>query len=133
MPKGGKQPGSGRPKGRLNDSTISLNEQKNIWREQMAKAIAPHLTEMVKAQVQHAQGVSYMRLRNPDGTFTRATDEKQIDAAIALGASWFRIFTEVPNTQAFVALSDRATDKPIERQEVTGKDGGPLQVSWKGE
>lgn len=131
MPKGGKQPGAGRPVGRQNDATIAAAEQKNIARQVIREYYITHLPEMVKSQVAHAKGVSYMRLRNVDGTFVRATDEKQIDAAIAAGASWFEIFTEVPSVQAFVALSDRAIDKPSEHLELTGSEGGPLVVTWQ--
>jgi translation initiation factor 2 alpha subunit (eIF-2alpha) len=56
-----------------------------------------------------------MVLRMPDGTYARATDEKQIDTACAIGATAFRINTQAPNTQAFVALLDRALDKPKEQ------------------
>lgn len=100
-----------------------------IAREIVLREWAP----MILSQVKHAQGVSYMVLRAPDGSFTRATDEKQIDAACAAGATAFRIFTQAPNTQAFAAISDRVFDKPIERQQVTGADNGAvkIEVSWK--
>lgn len=133
MPKGGKQPGAGRPLGSQNKATIEAAEEKRIARQVIREYYLKHLPDMVKSQVAHAKGVSYMRLRNVDGTFVRATDEKQIDAAIAAGASWFEIFTEVPNVQAFVALSDRAIDKPSEHVELTGVEGGPLQIKWQGD
>jgi polysaccharide pyruvyl transferase WcaK-like protein len=114
----------GRPPGSISNSTLEKQEARDFIRKRVREALAP----MVDAQILHCQGVSYMRLRNPDGSFARATDEKQIDAAIAAGASWFQIFTEAPNTQAFVALSDRAFDKPKEHMELTGEDGGPLEI-----
>lgn len=85
--------------------------------------------EMVDAQIDHAMGVSYMVLRQPDGTFARATDVKQIDAACAVGATAFKIFTQAPNPQAFVAVSDRAIDRPTEHHEHTGPEGGPIEVA----
>ena len=97
----------------------------------LREIVLEHLAPMTLAQAKHAQGVSYMVLRAPDGSFTRATDERQIDAACAAGSDAFQIFTQAPNTQAFSALTDRAFDKPIERQEVTGADGGPLIVKWE--
>lgn len=97
----------------------------------LREIVLERLRPMAEAQSQHAQGVSYMVLRHSDGTFTRATDEQQIDAACAAGAQAFQIFTQAPNTQAFVALTDRAFDKPVERTEVTGPDGGPLVVKWE--
>ena len=113
----------GRPPGSESEET----KQKRLARQILRDLVVESLKPMAVAQIAHAQGVSYMRLRNPDGSFARATDEKQIDAAIAAGAGWFQIFTEAPNTQAFVALSDRAFDKPTEHHEVTGEDGAPLQ------
>jgi len=87
---------------------------------------------MTKAQIEHAQGVSYMVLRAPDGSFARATDEKQIDAACAVGESAFRIFTQAPNTQAFADLMNRTFGKPPERLEHTGAEGGPVIFKWEG-
>ncbi len=143
MPRGGKRPGAGhkngvptgRPKGSQDKATISAREQKQLARQVILDYYMKHLPDMLLSQGEHARGVSYMRLRNPDGSFARATDEKQIDAAIAAGASWFQIFTEAPNTQAFVAISDRAIDKPTEHHELTGADDGPIvhQLQWKGE
>ena len=92
--------------------------------------VSRELEGMVQAQVEHAKGVSYMVLRNSDGTFTRATDEKQIDAACAVGASAFRIFTQAPNTSAFADLLNRTFGKPAERIEMTGRDGEPLEFKW---
>jgi polysaccharide pyruvyl transferase WcaK-like protein len=129
MPRGGKRPGAGRPKGSLEAHTL----KKQVLREVILAKYAEALGPMLDAQIAHAKGVSYMRLRNPDGSFARATDEKQIDAAIAAGATWFQIFTENPHTPAFTALSDRAIDKPIEPVALTGAEGGPLLVMWKGE
>jgi len=99
-----------------------------IAREIVLEEWAP----ILRAQAKHAQGVSYMILRAPDGSFARATDEKQIDAACAAGAQAFKIFTQAPNTQAFTALRDSAFDKPVERHEIAGADGGPLIVKWQG-
>jgi len=124
---GGARPGAGRPKGSLGDATKEKLEARAFMRQKVRDALEP----MLDAQIRHAQGVSYMRLRNPDGSFARATDEKQIDAAIAAGATWFQIFTENPHTPAFVALSDRAFDKPSEHVEITGKDDGPIELTWK--
>ena len=113
MPKGVRY--GGKPKGYKAPATID----KELKREERRQLIIAHLRPMVEAQVEHAKGVSYMILRNADGTFTRATDEKQIDAACAVGASAFKIFTQAPNVQAYARLSDEALDKPAEsKQEI---------------
>jgi hypothetical protein len=111
MPRGGKQPGAGRPKGAKNKATVD----KEFHREVLRQLVVAELKPMIAAQVEHAKGVQYMVLRMPDGSFARATDEKQIDAACAVGASAFKIMTQAPNTQAFTALLDRALDRPKEQ------------------
>ncbi len=131
MPRGGKRPNSGRPLGRQNDETLLKAADTAKADKIIREVVLKHWEPIVAAQAQHAMGVSYMVLRAPDGSFARATDEKQIDAACASGATAFRIFTQAPNTQAFAALSDRAFDKPIERHQVTGAEGGPVIYKWQ--
>lgn len=93
--------------------------------------VSAELEPMTRAQIEHSKGVSYIVLRMPDGTFARATDVRQIDAACAAGAEAFQIFTQAPNTQAFADLLNRTFGKPPERVEMTGRDGEPLVVRWK--
>jgi len=113
----------GRPPGPT-DVTIKKQEIRAMILARFAKRI----DELVEAQMDHAMGVNYMVLREPDGSFTRATNVAQIDAACAAGASAFKIFTQAPNPQAFVAIADRAIDRPTEHHEVTGADGGPVEM-----
>ncbi len=128
-PNGGARPGAGRKPGGKNIATlakeIAVKKADEIAREIVLREWGP----ILEAQAKHAQGISYMVLRAPDGSFTRATDEKQIDAACALGANAFKIFTQSPNTQAFTSLRDTAFDKPIERHEHSGPDGGDIPIS----
>lgn len=128
---GGPRPNSGRKHGFKFPKTIEKEKARAIADQIARQIVLEQWGPMVRAQSEHARGVAYMVLRNSDGTFVRATDEKQIDAALASGDFAYRIFTQAPNTQAFTALSDRVFDKPIERQELMGKDGGPLIVQWK--
>ena len=114
----------GKPKGYKAPKTI----EKEMERERLRQMVCAEMEPMTQAQIQHAKGVSYMVLRMPDGSFARATDEKQIDAACAAGAQAFRIFTQAPNPAAYKDLMDRALDKPKEQVEVTGKDSGPLEI-----
>ncbi len=109
----------GKQKGSKNQATVD----KEFHREVLRQLVVSQLEPMALAQVEHAKGVQYMVLRMPDGSFARATDEKQIDAACAIGASAFKIMTQAPNTQAFTALLDRALDKPKEQ---------PLEVQHSG-
>lgn len=133
MAKGGRRANAGRPPGihTPHQATLSAQEQKNLAREVIRAHIKEHIPAIVKAQIANAQGVSYMVLRAPDGSFARATDEKQIDAACALGAEAFRIFTQQPHQGSATMLLAYAADKPVEPMEVTGADGGPLVVKWQ--
>lgn len=123
MPKGGKRVGAGLPKGYKFPKTI----EKELERERLRQLVVAEMEPMTRAQIEHAKGVHYMVLRHKDGTFTRATDVKQLDAAIAHGAEAFQIFTQAPNTQAYADLMNRALDKPAEQVKVTGEDGGPVE------
>jgi hypothetical protein len=129
MTRGGARPNSGPKKGTKYKPTLQKELLREVMRERIVLKVDPHLDEMVEAQAMHAKGVSYMVLRAPDGSFARATDQKQIDAACKAGATAFRIFTQAPNPQAFTALLDRTIGKPSEHVELTGAQGGPVEVT----
>lgn len=121
----------GRPKGALSQKTKDLMAVKEAARARALEIFTEELEPILRAQAKHAKGVSYMTLRHADGSYTRATDEKQVDAGLAAGEPLMQLFTQAPSTQAFMALWDRTLDKPIERQEVSGVAGGPLEVIIK--
>lgn len=103
---------------------------KALAREQTAALVYRDLTPMVQAQIAAAKGVAHFFLRAEDGTFTRLTNPEDIEKALNSGnESSYYISTKDPSTAAFVALMDRTIDKPIERQEVTGQDGGPVELA----
>lgn len=123
---GGARAGAGRPKGSEEQATIDKRTNRALIRA----AVTPHIEKLVNSHVANACGVSFMRLRYPDGRFANATDEKQIDAAIAAGASWFEIFTQQPHQASASMLLAYAADKPVEPVEVSGEGGGPVVVKW---
>lgn len=124
---GGKRPGAGRPKGSESPHTLA----KRANRERIRALVERDIDPLIQAQKANALGVSYMILRHKDGSFARATDVKQIDAACAAGAEAFQIFTQQPNQQSAAMLLGYAADKPVEPVEISGEDGGPLEISWK--
>ncbi len=79
----------------------------------------------------NAEGLSYMRIRMPDGSFQRAQTEAQIDAAIAAGATLYHIYMQAPNTASCSLLFSYLFGQPVQRQEHTGKEGEPLEVLLK--
>jgi hypothetical protein len=126
MGHGGKRTGAGRPKG---PTAATIN--KILERERLRQIVCAELEPMIRAQIAHAKGVSYLVLRNPDGTFTRATNAAQIDAACKAGAQAVRIFTQAPNTAAFTDLLNRALDKPADQIQLTGEEGGPVVHTFR--
>lgn len=131
MPRGGKRPNTGPKPGSHRKSTLSANEQKHLAREVIREHIKQHIPQIIQAQVENAIGVPYMVLRASDGSFVRATDVKQVDAALAAGESAFKLYTKEPHTAAASMLLAYAADKPVEPVEMAGKDGGPLEIRWK--
>lgn len=121
--KGHKVPGSGAKQGQKYARTID----KELQRERIRQKVSDALEPLLQAQIEHALGVKYLVLRNPDGTYTRATNEEQLNAAIAAGAEQITIYTQAPSTAAFTDLMNRAFDKPAEQLRVTGDDGGPVE------
>ena len=126
---GGYRPGSGRKPGAMTQA----NKEKQAARDFIRKKVSEALGEMIEAQIIHAKGTPYAMIRAKDGTFVRATDTKQLDIAVAAGGTMLKIYTQAPNTQAFVALTDRAFDKPMEHKQVEGEGGGPIELAWVGE
>src|SRR5207344_1664206 len=94
---------AGRQKGTKNKATLDREAGLDALRQLVLARLGP----MTLAQIEHAEGVGYMKLRRPDGSFERATEERQIDAALAAGGEAFKVYTQAPNTQAYTALLDR--------------------------
>ena len=116
----------GRPKGRLNDATLS----KQAIRQAIQDKVAANLEPMLDAQIEHAKGIKHLMLRDADGgKFERVTDVEQIDAALATGRA-FWLFTKDPSVQAFTDLMNRAADKPAEQEQDVAVSGH-LVISWK--
>jgi hypothetical protein len=120
---GGRRPGAGRPKGQKQLDKLAA-------REELRKIVIANLTPLLAAQIEHAKGIKHMILRGKDGQFIRATDEKQIDAALAIGESAYYLFTKDPSVQAFTDLMNRALDKPVEPVEVAHSGG--IELTWQG-
>jgi len=128
---GGARKGAGRKPGVPNAATLSANEEKAIAREVIRGHITAHIPKIIQAQIENALGVPYMVLRAPDGSFVRATDEKQVDAALAAGTTAFKLYTKEPHLPAASMLLAYAADKPVEPHEHSGEGGGPIVVTWK--
>jgi hypothetical protein len=133
--RGGSRPNSGNKKGVKFAKTIAKEEARELTRQ----IITGHLEGLISAQLDNAQGIRHLMMRDPaTGKFERIKNETndpkveqaQIDAALKSGnAVW--IYTKDPSVQAFTDLLNRALDKPAEQVKVTGENGGPVIFKWQ--
>jgi hypothetical protein len=127
---GGARIGAGRPRG-TTGILWSATLEKREAREAVRKFVTQNLGVLLQAQLHNAIGLSHLMLRDEKtGQFTRVTgDADQVDQAVkSKNAIW--IYTKDPNVQAFSDLLNRALDKPGEHVEISGADGGPIQIQW---
>ena len=118
---GGKRPGAGMPKGYKTKKTIA----KEVAREAIRQTILQHADAMLAAQITHAEGLKYLVTRDKKtGKFIR------VGPAIASNSNeeTIEVWEKDPSVQAFTDLMNRAIDKPAEHVQVSGSDGGPLEI-----
>jgi CMP-2-keto-3-deoxyoctulosonic acid synthetase len=128
MPKAKGSPKTGgRRAGTPNHATID----KVLKREELRRIICAHLEEMTDAQVANAKGIKYLVTRHKNsGKFIRVTEAM---AKVKLGddEEIIEVWEKDPSVQAYTDLLNRALDKPAEQVQVTGADGGPLEIVLK--
>jgi hypothetical protein len=128
MPRGGKRPGAGKPKGYKHKQTLDKEAARQLLRERVTAELQP----LVDAQIANAKGISHFFLRDPKtGQFVKIEDAKAIQVALNSGdeGSYYWIFTKDPSVQAFTDLMNRAIDKPIEA--VTHEIQGGISITWQ--
>lgn len=126
MPKGGKQPGAGRPKGTLNPSTL----RKLALRDRILSRFEKDADAIYEAQLAQALGTKFLVARDPKSGKFIPVNEEQTKLLMESGqAETLEIWDRPPSTQAAQFIADRAIDKPTEHHEVTGEDGGPLEFT----
>ena len=119
----GPQPGSGRPKGVKNQSTLS----KEAGREALRVIVMREMDAMTEAQIAHARGLKYLVTRNAKtGKFEKVTKERMdalLDADDENALETIEVWEKEPSVQAYTDLMNRALDKPKEQEQeirVTG-------------
>lgn len=129
----------GRPKGSKNKKTQSTID-KEILRETARAVIAPHLTQLLEAQIAHAIGLKYLVTRDKKtGKFIRVTEAmarrkaKKGDAdAPAENEEVIEVWEKDPSVQAFTDLLNRLIDKPAEQpQELKVEVSGRVTLAQK--
>ena len=125
MPRGGKRPGAGLPKGYKFPKTIEREERRSHLRQRVLRELDP----LLDAQIAHAKGIDHFFLRDEKTKqFKRIEDPVMIETALNAGDRdrYYWIFTKDPSIQAFTDLMNRTFDKPPEHVNVSGPEGGPL-------
>lgn len=121
MPRGGKRPGAGAKKGSEHSGTVD----KNLLRLTARAIIGPHMRELIEAHVANAKGISYLVYRDKEsGKFERVKALEDVNQY----ANTIEVWEKDPSVQSFTDLMNRLLDKPGEHVEVTGANGGPLEI-----
>ncbi len=130
MPKGqhgGKRAGAGGKKG----AVYAPTRDKALAREALRAIIDKHMEAMTEAQIKNAQGINYLVKRAKVGGKFEKVSAEDLDAALQGqddGSIILEIWAERPNVQSYTDLMNRHVDKPTEHHEVTGADGGPIEL-----
>ena len=121
MPRGGKRPGAGKPKGYRHAKSPTVLE-KEAARELARQLIVARLRPLIEAQLAHAEGLKYLVTRDKKtGKFIR------VGPAMASQANeeTIEVWEKDPCVPAFTDLLNRALDKPKEQAlevQITGLD-----------
>jgi hypothetical protein len=128
MPRGGKRPGAGMPKG----TKLASTKTKDAMREEVRQRVAAQLGPLLDAQLANAQGIKYLVTRHKSsGKFIRVT-EAMAKVKQGQDEEIIEVWEKDPSILAFTDLLNRAIGKPVEAVELSGKDGEPLIVKWGG-
>jgi hypothetical protein len=100
-------------------------------KQAVERVIYERCVALTIAQMDEAMGVEYLVIRRPDGSFVRATDQAQIDAAVAAGGELCRLYRKAPNPQAYRELMTQGFGKPPKALQIEGSAGGPLEIRVK--
>src|SRR6185503_19988192 len=114
MPRGGKRPGAGRPKGSFEPKRLEKEAAREVLRDRVKADIVP----MVDAQIAHAKGLKFLVYRDKkSGKFERVKAEDDLARLQERGVV-VEAWDKDPSVQAFTDLMNRTLDKPQEHLEI---------------
>lgn len=127
--KGGPQPGSGRPKGKLNQSTLDAMAVKKEYQEKIRK----QADRLFNAQMNLAEGVTMLfkvekdskgnnkkpELVTSEYTISRFIEECGGYDGKMDGDTYYFLTTKVPDSRTISDMLDRAMGKPEQALDVT--------------
>lgn len=111
MPRGGKRPGAGRPKGSKEQGTLD----KELARAHLRELVTAKMTPLVEAQIANAMGIKYLVVRQKTtGKFVRVSEAM---ARISDGEELIEVWEKDPSQPAFTDLMNRTIDQPAKPAE----------------
>lgn len=114
MPRGGKRPGAGRPKGTKEPKTLAKEMQREVLREMLTR----EMPSVAQALVSRCKGLRYFVTRNKTGKYEIVTDPKAVIAALNKEDGFTgEFYTEKPETAAIKEFFDRTVDKAKEQEQ----------------
>jgi hypothetical protein len=105
--------------------------EKEQMRQRFRARVSARLDPLIDAELDAALGVTHLLAQGPDGKWLQVTDPA-IMVAVLNGDGFYKITAQNPNVYALKDIFDRTMDKPTESVEVSGKDGEPIELIWKG-
>lgn len=127
MPKGGKRPGAGRPKGSKEPQTLA----KEMAREALRERLTREMHGVADALVSRCKGVRHFVTRNKTGKYEIVTDPRKVLAALNQEDGMAgEFYTEKPDTPAIKEFFDRIVDqaaKPAEQVNTSGT----ITLKWQ--
>lgn len=137
MPRGGKRPGAGKPKGYKHKQTLA----KATSREHFVKRIEAEWDPLIDAELEVAKGRTIMLARAfetaKDGTvrrtgkFERVTNPAEMAELLNKGESgedYYRLVAVPADSRMLIELNARIMGKVAEQVTHTGADGGPIEI-----
>jgi hypothetical protein len=112
------------PKGYKTRKTL----EKEACRDALRQIVLQRMERLLDAQLTNAEGLKYLVTRDKKtGKFIRVT-EAMAKAKLGDSEEIIEVWEKDPSVPAFTDLMNRALDKPAEHVELSGKDGGPLEI-----
>lgn len=106
--------------------TIAKEKAREVARQLITRQLEP----LIAAQIANAQGIKYLVVRDKKtGKFLRVP--KSAAEKLNPTEEIIEIWEKDPSVQAFTDLMNRALDKPAEQVQLTGPQGGPLEIVVK--
>lgn len=114
MPKGGKRPGAGRPKGSKEPQTL----EKEAAREALRVRLTREMDGVAEALVSRCKGVRYFVTRNKTGKYEIVTNPDAVVKALNEEDEYTgEFYTDKPETAAIREFFDRTVDRAKEQEQ----------------